>query len=160
MGRFLATCALLATTLLAVACAPAQHAAAIDGPGEPGTAQEEWPFMPVQVRLSPLSRGVRGGEGCRLEALVECLDRFGGQTRAVGMLWVEAGQGEQAQAVEADLTSMDTNASVWDPVLRVYRLRVQLPAETCPANARLPVEVRLRLPAGGILQAKAEVACP
>lgn len=160
MRRFLVFLALPAATILVAACAPAQRSASLDGPGEPGASPESWPFEPTEVRLHPLSRAVRDAAGCRVEALVECRDRSGDATRAVGMLWAEAGTTEERRAVEADLSVMDTNAAVWDQVLRVYRLRLELPQASCPAQGQMPVDIRLKLPGGRMLAAKGFVSCP
>jgi hypothetical protein len=121
---------------------------------------EGWPFTPADIRLHPLSRLVKVADGLRLEALVECRDRDGDPIRAVGMLWVQAATEADLRAVEADLSSMDTNNAIWDDVLRVYRLRVELPAGACAEGSRTPVEVRLRMAEDRIIQAKAEVVCP
>ncbi|NBX26104.1 MAG: hypothetical protein EBQ99_08680, partial [Planctomycetes bacterium] len=75
-------------------------------------------------------------------------------------LWVQAGQADSMRAVEADLSAMDTNAAVWDDVLRVYRLRLEMPATACSEGGRLPVEARLRRADGRVIQAKASVVCP
>lgn len=156
--RVLALCAL--TAMLSWACAPAQRQASSEGPGEPAAVPGGWPFTPAEVRLHPLSRLVRVADGLRLEALVECQDRDGDPIRTVGMLWVQAATGDDLRAVEADLSSMDTNNAIWDEVLRVYRLRVELPATACGEGRRLPVEIRLRMPADRVIQAKADVVCP
>jgi hypothetical protein len=142
-------CALVALALVPLACAPAQHQASLTGPGEPTSLGGGWPFEPVEIRVHPLTRTVRLGDGLRVEALVECRDPDGDPTRAVGMLWVQA-----------DLSAMDTNAAVWDDVLRVYRLRLELPATACTEGGGLPMEARLRLADGRVIQAKATVVCP
>jgi hypothetical protein len=153
-------CALVALALVPLACAPAQHQASLTGPGEPTSLGGGWPFEPVEIRVHPLTRTVRLGDGLRVEALVECRDPDGDPTRAVGMLWVQASQGDSMRAVEADLSAMDTNAAVWDDVLRVYRLRLELPATACTEGGALPMEARLRLADGRVIQAKATVVCP
>lgn len=160
VSRVLAMCALVALALVPLACAPAQHQASLTGPGEPTSLGGGWPFEPVEIRVHPLTRTVRLGDGLRVEALVECRDPDGDPTRAVGMLWVQASQGDSMRAVEADLSAMDTNAAVWDDVLRVYRLRLELPATACTEGGALPMEARLRLADGRVIQAKATVVCP
>lgn len=160
MRRALAFLALSAATLLAVSCGPAQRRAGLQGPEEPGTSHGAWPFAPESIRLSPLSRAVRTETGIRIEVLVECRDRDGDASRAIGMLWTAAGEGEGRVAVEGDLSSLDANTRLWDAVLRLYRLRIEVPSETCPSPAPIPVEAKLRLPDGRVLQDRGLVACP
>lgn len=148
------TLALAALALMMGGCAvrpgsPMDHQVA-------GASGIQSPFAPASLQIHPLTRVDRDSGGqvwiiCHLELK----DAWGDTTKGVGTLQVHllrptggraSGLGTQELSWEINLSDLDTNASLYDPATRTYRL----PLEGAPpwvaeaaADPDLPL-VRLR----------------
>jgi hypothetical protein len=99
------------------------------------------PFAPVAIRVHPLTRVVSDKEG-RPEIVLhlECRDAWGDSAKALGAVMVRlvsagsadvGGGGGGAAALESgatrwdiDLSNLETNASMFDPATRTYRMQL------------------------------------
>jgi hypothetical protein len=105
--------------------------------GEGGKQIEAWPFVPVSIRIHPISQAQVDGKGPRIVCHVECRDVTGETTKAVGTLRVEVlepmrtvepGMEQVAAAWVTDLNDLENNAKLYDAATRTYRLSLrQLP---------------------------------
>jgi hypothetical protein len=97
-----------------------------------------WPFVPQSIRIHPITQAQVDGKGPRILCHVECRDRSGETTKAIGILrvqlleqsrTVEPGMEQIAATWVTDLSDLDTNDKMYDPATRTYRLSLrQLPA--------------------------------
>jgi len=145
----------LAATLAAGGCAlrpkpPLEHM--IAGPGG-----VQYPFAVASIVIHPLTRVNRDSKGklwiiCHLEFR----DAWGDTTKGIGSLKIQlyrptggraAGLGTQEASWDVNLSDLDTNASLYDPATRTYRLPLEgAPAwvgESAGGDKDLPV-IRLR----------------
>ena len=113
-------------------------------PGEIGKSAESqravaaWPFVPRSIRVHPISQAQVDAKGPRILCHIECRDRTGETTKALGTLRVELlrpsasvepGMDDAAATWVTDLSDLDTNDRLYDPATRTYRLSLrQLPA--------------------------------
>lgn len=112
-------------------CAPdlAQAVVRFDGAGR----AEVGPFAPATLRLHPLTRLGRDDQGRALIVChIELADRWGDTTKGIGQLAVQlyrpvgaSGQSARQDASwDIDLTDLELNASLYDPVTRTYRVQL------------------------------------
>ncbi len=130
-----AAAGLLAPALaLAIAgCTPAPG----PGPatGTTGVAAGDWPFVPEEVRIHPLTRLVEPADGpTYVEARIELLDFRGDGTKGIGLielgLFDERGATGTRRSIDTwrrDLGDLDENAAGFDPVTRTYLYRLLVP---------------------------------
>lgn len=105
--------------------------------GEEAKQIEAWPFVPVSIRIHPISQAQIDAKGPRILCHVECRDVMGETTKAVGTLRVEVlepsrtvepGMEQVSAAWVTDLSDLDNNAKLYDAATRTYRLSLrQLP---------------------------------
>jgi hypothetical protein len=147
---FAAAALLIAPLLLAgPGCQGGPRPQVLAGPAEAGS-----PFSPVQMRLHPLSRVDRTQQGAPLiVAYLELRDAWGHNTKAIGELQVllyraAPGVAEDVQELKWDinLSDLDRNSRLFDPVTHMYRLPLlDPPAWVAPEAGRPTPRIRLRL---------------
>ena len=130
------------------------------------------PFEPVAIRVHPLTRRVdplgappmqsasSDGRGrTDLEVRVECLDRDGIETRAVGLLWLElTSNGTRLTVGPIDLSDRDLNLQTFETITRTYRVSVRMPDAAIPAaDGIVEIDAFLRLPSGPLLRDRHEL---
>lgn len=103
----------------------------------PGTVKA-WPFVPRSIRVHPISQAQIDAKGPRILCHIECRDRTGETTKALGTLRVELlrpsasvepGMDDVAATWVTDLSDLETNDKLYDPATRTYRLSLrQVPA--------------------------------
>lgn len=146
-----------------------------------GGVQATNPFGPVSLRVHPLTRtvnpkGVGGGGPVEVVVHLELRDAWGDSTKGVGAVLVrlvrqrqagvgaDAGSappGDQSQRWDIDLSDLGTNAAMFDPATRTYRMQLTgVPAwvaggaPTDGARSRTMIQVTMTLPGGTILSAE------
>ncbi len=142
-GPALAVHAMLVATLLAGSgCLRSKTSGLTPTEGgarvEARTEVKVWPFVPQSIRIHPITQAQVDGKGPRILCHVECRDRSGETTKAIGILrvqlleqsrTVEPGMEQIAATWVTDLSDLDTNDKMYDPATRTYRLSLrQLPA--------------------------------
>lgn len=119
----------------------------------------EYPFLPVSVRVYPLTHVSENREGLpAVVCHVEFLDAWGESVKAAGVLTLsvtltEGGSSESSKAVEwesVDLGDLGRNAELYDRATRTYRVQlVDLPAwirEGGEQGKRVAVRARFVMP--------------
>jgi hypothetical protein len=107
------------------------------------------------MRLHPLSRVDRDPDGLpMLIVYVDVRDGWDDPTKAIGHLHVQLyrpasgsdmGQDEQELTWDLDLSDLEENRKLYDPVTHMYRLPLlEAPAWVMPEAGRDPPRVRLR----------------
>ena len=92
------------------------------------------PFAPVGLRVHPLTRTVINKEGKpELVVHLELRDAWGDSTKGVGALLIRVfgpasgpagGAAAPLQRWDIDLSNLDTNAAMFDPATRTYRMQL------------------------------------
>jgi len=131
-----------------------------------------WPYEPQSIRIHPLTRRVdpSGGEpmpsasatsdrATDMEVRIECLDRDGLGTRAIGAVWLELRFNDQSWSVgPLDLGDPELNRRIFEVVTRTYRIGVTLPSGVSPTPGEsIRIRATLRVPDGGTLQDSTEL---
>lgn len=146
-----------------------------------GGVQASNPFGPVSVRIHPLTRTVNAKDAAGagpVEVVVhlEMRDAWGDSTKGVGAVLVRlvrqrqagvgadpgsAPPGDQSQRWDIDLSDLGTNAAMFDPATRTYRMQLTgAPAwvaggvSTDGSRGRTMIQATLTMPGGTILTAE------
>jgi hypothetical protein len=120
------------------------------GPAEMGS-----PFAPVSISLHPLTRIDRDPNGQpMIVAYLDVRDEWEDATKTIGSLQVQlyrpssgpvSGSDEQELTWDLDLSDLDRNARLYDPVTHMYRLPlIEAPPWIMPESDRDPPRIRLR----------------
>jgi hypothetical protein len=151
-----------AAAMSLVSCGPPRPGSGQGSAAPAGLTVASWPFVPVKIRVHPLTRiSARPAPDRRLELHVECLDGEGDSVRTIGTLAVQLG--DAPPPPDQDLSRLAVNAALWDRVTRTYRLSLPLPeAFECEPGRMLPVIVELRLTEDPAVALRAEdrIPCP
>lgn len=136
-----AACAVVISSLLTSGCLRSKSGGLTpttqgDKTEAPATVKS-WPFVPKTIRIHPISQAQVDAKGPRILCHVECRDRTGETTKAIGTLrvellepsrTVEPGMEQIAATWVTDLSDLETNDKLYDPATRTYRLSLrQLP---------------------------------
>lgn len=114
------------------------------------------------MRIHPLTHverpgsGGESGGGPRIICFIEMRDRWYDPTKAVGSLELQLfrpsaqrGREQQDARWQIDLSDLDRNAELYDPVTRAYRLQLDVPAWIGEPGANNQVKLRaVFVPAG------------
>lgn len=116
-------------------------------------ARDAWPFLPVEIRLHPLTHVVKSVGGQRtIEARLEFFDEQGHGTKGIGQVRFElvapgyenTSASQTAEGVwDVDLTDLNRNARHYDSVTRTYLFRLSLdPSKQYQRTMMLKARVR------------------
>lgn len=143
---------LLCLTAAIAACSPQPK----PRPGQrAGAASIGSPFAPARMKLHALSRIDRDPEGLpMLVAYLDIRDQWDDPTKAIGALQLQlyrpaggpvSGMDEQELTWDLDLSDLDHNSRLYDPVTHMYRLPLlEAPAWVLPEEGRDAPRLRLR----------------
>jgi hypothetical protein len=145
--------ALLPVLVLAVV-APACQQQLRPPTGRADPAETLSPFAPAAIRLHPLTRIDRDDKGAAtIIAYLDIRDGWDDPAKALGSLKIQlyrpagpvASVDEQSLTWDVDLSDLDNNARLYDPVTHMYRLPLlDAPAWVIPEPGRDPPRLRLR----------------
>ena len=146
-------CLLLTTVALGLCACQSQRG---PRPGQHVEAGEvRSPFAPKTIALHPLTRVDRDPSGLpMIVAYMDVRDEWDDPSKAVGTLQVQlyrpvggpvSGADEQELTWDLDLSDLDRNARLYDPVTHMYRLPlIEAPAWVLPEAGRDAPRLRLR----------------
>ena len=139
---------------LAMSCTPIGH----EGPEGP------WPYLPVKMRIHPVSHVTAEGKSQQLALHIEFLDKDGCPTRSTGVLIVacwEPGQAHIERTIE--LGDQETNNHVFNRATRTYEVIMDLPPEPRASSIRVDLTLHdgtISLSATGVVTAAQPVPVP
>ncbi len=132
---------------VAMSCTPIGH----DGLGG------HWPYLPVKMRIHPVSHVTANGNSQQLALHIEFLDKDGCPTRSTGVLKVacwEPGQAHMERTI--DLGDQETNNHVFNRATRTYEVIMDLPPEPRVNSIRVDLSLhngKISLSATGVVTA-------
>ncbi len=153
---------LAVTAAVAVTSACSFKGGAPDVLSIPMVGQAHWKIEPIDMRVYPSTRFVRGPEQGVLEVRIELFDEMGDSVKAVGRIHIELyatrrrdrpSLDRRLYAWEASLLTLEKQLRYYDPITRTYMFPLSLDSLSVARDATM-LRVTFVLPDGRRLEAQ------